>query len=126
MKNKRTNKYKPVHLHLTSQQVSKVVREACGGGASLSVLLAGPVSCVEILPFPVWEKRYREDTNGSRFSVSLLKGLVVFACLLRGEPVSVSDLAARLQTGTSTAYRYLNTLLILELIEQDPKPTSIG
>lgn len=111
----------PVQLRLTSQQVSKVVRETCGGGASLSVLLSGLAAREEIPPFPTWEARYRADSDGSRFSLSLLKGLVVIACLLRGEPMSVNDLAATLQTGTSTAYRYLNTLLILELAEQDPK-----
>jgi hypothetical protein len=110
-----------VHLRLTSQQVSEVVREACGGGASLSVLLSGLASRVEIPPFSAWEERYRKDIDGARFSLSLLKGLVVVACLLSGEPVGVNELAARLQTGTSTAYRYLNTLLILELAEQEPK-----
>lgn len=87
----------------------------------MSVLLSGLASRVEIPPFSVWEERYREDIDGARFSLSLLKGLVVVACLLGGEPVGVNELAARLQTGTSTAYRYLNTLLILELAEQDPK-----
>ena len=111
-----------MHLQLTPQQVSKIVREAYEDGANLSMLLlSGLASHVEILPFPAWEERYRRDSDGSRFSLSLLKGLVVFACLLRDGPVSVNDLAARLQTGTSTAYRYLNTLLILELAEQDPK-----
>lgn len=86
----------------------------------MSVLLSGLASRV-VHPFSAWEERYREDIDGSRFSLSLLKGLVVVACLLGGEPVSVNELAARLQTGTSTAYRYLNTLLVLELAEQDPK-----
>ena len=84
-------------------------------------LLAGLLAREEIPPFPYWEELYREDARGGEFSLSILKGLLVLAYLLSGEPVGVIYLATRLQLGPSATHRYLSTFVLLGLVEQDPK-----
>ena len=50
-----------------------------------------------------------------------MKGLLLLAHLASGEPTSIKNLADELAMGPSTTHRYMHTLLILGLIEQDPK-----
>lgn len=111
-----------VCVWLTPQQVGKVLREARESEAiAISQLLAGLVAREKIPPFPHWEARYREDVRGGQFSLSTLKAILVLAHLVGGERVGVTDIAARLQMQSSAIHRYLGTLQILGLVEQDPK-----
>ncbi len=98
------------------------MRNAQGGGAaSLALLLSGRISRREIPAIPVWEERSRVAANKSQVSSSLVKGLVLLAHLASGEPASIKDLADEVELSPSTTHRYMHTLLILGLIEQDPK-----
>ncbi len=99
-----------------------MLREARESDAiKMPQLLTGLVARDEIPPFPYWEKRYREDVKGGQFSLSTLKAMLVLAHLVDGEHLGIIDLAERLQMGASAIHRYLATLQLLELVEQDPK-----
>ncbi len=99
-----------------------MLREARASEAiKMPQLLAGLVAREEILPFPYWEERYREDVRGGQFSLSTLKAILVLAHLVGGEHLGIIDIAERLQMGSSAIHRYLGTLKILGLVEQDPK-----
>jgi hypothetical protein len=104
------------------RRAGQVVRNAQGGGAaSMALLLSGRISRREIPPLSVWEERSREAAGKSQVSSSLVKGLLLLAHLVSGEPTSIKDLADELKMSPSTTHRYMHTLLILGLIEQDPK-----
>jgi hypothetical protein len=99
-----------------------VLRDARASEAiKMPQLLAGLVAHEEIPPFPYWEARYREDVRGGQFSLSTLKAILVLAHLVGGQPLGIIDIADRLQMGSSAIHRYLGTLQILGLVEQDPK-----
>jgi hypothetical protein len=105
---------------LTQQQVVEVLREAHASEAiKMPQLLAGLVAREDIPPLSVWEERSRREASMSQFSLSLVKGLLVLACLINGEPTGVREVATELGMGESTACRYLRTLLMLGLVEQD-------
>lgn len=109
-------------VRLTAQQVAQIVRDSHGSGATNFVaLLAGHIARHEIPPIHVWEQRGREAGGTSQVSSSLVKGLLVLAALSDGEPTSVTDLATALEMKPSTTHRYMNTLLTLGLLQQDPK-----
>jgi predicted DNA-binding transcriptional regulator len=65
------------------------------------------------------EKRYRSELSEARLSHSLLRGLLVLSMLIDGSKLGVSDIARRLDMSSSTAYRYVSTLLAFGLVEQD-------
>ncbi|MGA7703801.1 MAG: IclR family transcriptional regulator [Solirubrobacteraceae bacterium] len=57
-----------------------------------------------------------------KFSRSLEYGLVLLECFTAQHPAQqISDLADLLGLSRSTTHRYLQTLLVLERLEQDPK-----
>ena len=61
------------------------------------------------------------DLTDGRLSRSLLLGVKVLAVLARdGGWVALSALAARLDMSKTTAHRYVNTLVEVGLVEQDP------
>jgi DNA-binding MarR family transcriptional regulator len=114
--------FRAVCVQLTPQQVGGVLREARASETiTMPELLAGLVAREEIPPFPHWEARYRKDVRGGQFSLSTLKAMLVLAHLADGEQLGIIDLATRLQMGSSAIHRYLGTLQILGLVEQDPK-----
>ncbi len=89
--------------------------------ATLADVLAGVLATENMPSVPEWEHRYQEEIRRGRFSGSMLKGLLLLAHLLSGEPVGVNDLATRLQLSQSTTHRYLVTLVCLGLVDQEPK-----
>lgn len=110
-----------VSLRLTQQQVIEVLRQVRASEViKLPQLFAGLVG-EEIPPFPYWEALYREDVRGGQFSLSTLKAILVLAHLVGGERLGIIDIANRLQMGPSSIHRYLGSLQILGLVEQDPK-----
>jgi DNA-binding IclR family transcriptional regulator len=72
-------------------------------------------------PVEVWEERARGETVESRFSFSLVRGLLLLARLANGQPARLTDLAAVLNLSSSTALTYMRTLLMVGLVEQDPE-----
>jgi IclR family pca regulon transcriptional regulator len=61
------------------------------------------------------------DLTDGRLSRSLLLGLKVLAVRARdGGWVALCTLAARLDMSKTTAHRYVNTLVDVGLVEQDP------
>jgi hypothetical protein len=111
----------PVYLRLTAEQVESIVRTAQGGdAASLAASLSGRVVRRGIPPIAVWEERAQGETVESRFSFSLVRGLLLLASLADGQPARLTDLAAELNLSPGTARTYVRTLLIAGLVEKDP------
>jgi IclR helix-turn-helix domain len=112
---------RPVCVRLTAEQVELVIHAVqSGNGASLAALLAGRVSRYGIPPIAVWEEHAQGATIESRFSLALVRGLLLLAHLASGQPARLKDLAVELNLAPSTTRTYLRTLLIARLIEQDP------
>jgi hypothetical protein len=62
------------------------------------------------------------DEDGPLISRSLLTGLIVFSCFPEdGRTLGINELAGILGLGTSTAFRYVTTLVAAGLLERDPK-----
>lgn len=113
-----------VYLRLTARQLNEVVRRAGRAKvASLASVLSGLVPLTEMSSIAFWEARYGRDIARGRVSMSVIRGLLVLAHLMSNdEPVGVKEMNERLgNVGPSTTHRYLNTLLVLDLVEQDPK-----
>ena len=110
----------PVYLQLTTEQVESIVRAAQGGdAASLATSLSGRVVRRGIPSIAVWEERAQGEAVESRFSFSLVRGLLLLAALADGQPARLTDLAVELNLSPSTARTYVRTLLIAGLVEQD-------
>jgi DNA-binding MarR family transcriptional regulator len=87
----------------------------------MTQLLAGLIAHEDIPPFLYWEARYRDDVRGGEFSLSTLKAILVLAHLVGAEHMSIMDIAKQLQVGPSVIHRYLSTLQVLGIVEQDPE-----
>jgi hypothetical protein len=113
---------RPVYVRLTTDQVESIVHVAHGGSAaSLAALLSGRVAREGIPPIEVWEERALGETVESRFSFSLVRGLLLLAHLADGQPARLTDLATELNLSAGTARTYVRTLLMAGLVAQDPK-----
>ncbi len=113
---------RPVYLRLTAEQVESIVDPAQGDTmVSLAVLLSGRIACVGIPPVQVWEERAHGEAAESRVSFALVRGLLLLAHLADGQPARLLDLAADLNLSESAAGRYVRTLLMAGLVEQDPE-----
>jgi DNA-binding NarL/FixJ family response regulator len=112
----------PVYVRLTAEQVASIVHAAQGGSAaSLAALLSGRVAREGMPPIEVWEERAQGETVESRFSFSLVRGLLLLARLADGQPARLKDLAAELNLSASTVHTYVRTLLMAGLVRQDPE-----
>jgi DNA-binding MarR family transcriptional regulator len=103
-----------ITVELTRAQVDQVVRRSANGPGVSGMLRrladGGLVS------------NFTELASSSRLSRSLLLGLTVLACFpADGSPLSVADVAGRLDLSPSTTHRYMTTLLSVGLLEQDPR-----
>jgi hypothetical protein len=113
---------RPVYVRLTADQVESIVHAAQGGSAaSLAALLSGRVAHEGIPPVEVWEERAQGETVESRFSFSLVRGLLLLARLADGQPARLTDLAVDLHLSAGTARTYVRTLLMAGLVKQDPE-----
>jgi Mn-dependent DtxR family transcriptional regulator len=103
-----------ITVELTRAQVDQVVRRSAnapGVSGMLHRLAEGGL----VSNFP-------ELAASSRLSRSLLLGLTVLACFpTDGSPLSVADVAGRLDLSPSTTHRYMTTLLSVGLLVQDPR-----
>lgn len=100
-----SSKTHSVDLVLTDAQVQSVVRQA-------SSRTDQRVTGAERF----WENLLGDDSN--KLSRSLLRGLRTLAAFAPDQPRSVTSLAADLEMNTSTASRYVRTLLQIGLLEQ--------
>jgi hypothetical protein len=103
-----------VFIDLLPAQVEAVVRAAADGG-SVSVLLSGQSNLKGALA--AWLKGV--DERG--LSRSLLAGLAILASFpADGSYLANAELARMLAINASTAHRYISTLMVAGLLEQDP------
>jgi predicted transcriptional regulator len=107
----------PVAIELTEGQIDLVVRTAGGQSRPMAALWKA-----------VRDDRWREGLTSDyqslqadrRLAHSLLAGLFVLACVpADGGYIGVVEVARRLNMNTSTAHRYVVTLLAAGLIERD-------
>lgn len=104
-----------ISIELTSTQIDRVVRGSSGAGG-VSGLLRGLDDTQATVA------RFKQLTESPRMSRSLLLGLLVLAAFpTDGTPLTVTDVATRLQMSPSTTHRYLTTLLAVGLLEQDSR-----
>ncbi len=112
----------PVYLRLTDEQVESITHPTQGDTmAGLAALLSGRIACEGISPVGVWEERGRGETVESRFSFSLVRGLLLLAHLADGQPARLTELAADLNLSDDAARTYVQTLVMAELVVQDPE-----
>jgi len=105
----------PIRVELDAAQVNHVIHAAAG---------SGPVSLqLSSVPAGRWEGLSR-GYNGSskKLSRSLILGLLTYAAFPEdGSYIRVTDIAWELHMRSSTAHRYISTLLGVGLIERDPR-----
>jgi hypothetical protein len=112
----------PVYLRLTAEQVESIVHPAQSvSAAGLAAWLSGRIAREGIAAVEVWEERARGETVESRFSFSLVRGLLLLARLADGRPARLTDLAADLNLSAGSACTYVRTLLVAGLVVQDPE-----
>ena len=103
-----------VAIELSPAQVDHVVR-AAGDAGNMTALMAGLAGVRDTLDA---SPRQLED---SRLSRSLLSGLMMLSALPPdGGYIGNAKLARTLNLNSSTAHRYLSTLLAVGLVERDP------
>ncbi len=100
-------------IELSQRQVDGVVHAAADGGC-LSLVLSGLAERGQAFVDRL------ADLDDRRLSRSLLMGLVMLASMPDdGSDVGVAELARLVGMNTSTAHRYLTTLLEVGLVERD-------
>lgn len=110
-----------VSIELTNAQVDEVVRTAGDAGA-MSVLLSAlrETPGTPVLGVSGWARPAQMEDR--RLSRSLLSGLLVLFCFSPdGGYLGIGDIARMLDMNTSTAHRYVSTLLSVGLLERDPE-----
>jgi hypothetical protein len=93
-----------ISIGLSKAQVTQVLRQA--GDEGVWSLLKGAT-----VP---------QSTDNPRLSRSFLRGLQVLAAFTDGQEHMVTQIAVGLDMGQSTTYRYVQTLVEVGLIEQNP------
>jgi predicted DNA-binding transcriptional regulator len=108
-----------IGIVLSPAQIEHVVGVALDSGpSSIAALLTG-LHAKQSVSRASLEKRYSSELSEARLSRSLLRGLLVLSLLIDGSERGVSDIARRLDISSSTAHRYVSTLLAFGLVEQD-------
>jgi IclR helix-turn-helix domain len=108
-----------IGIMLTHTQVEHVIGASINSGPpSMAVLLAG-LHEGQAVSRKSLENRYRREIAEGRLSQSLLRGLFVLSFLVDGKERGLSNIAERLDMSSSSAHRYVNTLLAFGLVEQD-------
>lgn len=108
-----------IGIVLSPAQIEHVVGAALDSGPpNIAALLTGLHAKQNISRVSL-EKRYSSELSEARLSHSLLRGLLVLSLLIDGSERRASDIARKLDMSSSTAYRYVSTLLAFGLVEQD-------
>lgn len=111
-----------IGIMLSHAQIEHVIGASLKSGPpSVAALLAG-LNAGQAVSRVSLEERYRSEIAEARLSQSLLRGLFVLSLLVDGTERGVVDIAKQLGMSSSTAHRYLTTLLVFGLVEQD-QPT---
>jgi hypothetical protein len=104
-----------VTLTLTRSQVAEIVRQVTPKTQGVFAQMLRVVASERFIE----EARVFEDNP--RLSRSLLTGLVVLSAFAHSRgPVGIKTLARTLDLNTSTTHRYVQTLLAVGFIVQDP------
>lgn len=105
-----------ISITLSRSQVNQVLRQS-GREQGVAGALSGLTDHDRLA------EAYRSiDHDGPQLSRSLLIGLLVFNCFPEdGRTLGINELAGILGLGTSTAFRYIATLVAAGLLERDPK-----
>jgi Fic family protein len=102
-----------IRLELDSAQVNEIIRAASEGGSVALHLSEIPEGALDEFP---------AQLDSIRFSRSLVLGLLTYAAFPDdGSYLGVKDIARRLGLNPSTAHRYISTLMVVGLIERDPR-----
>jgi hypothetical protein len=102
-----------VSITLSDSQVNEIVRKA-SAASGLSFPLAG------LKELPVLDLAH-EQLNDQRLSRSLMIGLLAYASFPEDESyLGVIEFARMLHANSITVHRYLQTLLVVGLLERDP------
>lgn len=102
-------------IELSAAQTDQVVRAASDRG-QLSALMSSMEGVREALATGC------PALDDARLSRSLILGLLVLACFpADGSTVRNADVAAKLDMHLSTTHRYVTTLVVMGLLEQDPR-----
>lgn len=102
-----------IAIRLTSGQVNQVVQQAAvsGRGVELSALLPEPDELI---------RRLARTVGNPNYSQSLIRAVQVLAALPGdGSARELGAIARSLGLSTSTAHRYLQTWVALEVVMQD-------
>jgi DNA-binding MarR family transcriptional regulator len=102
-----------VSITLMDSQVNEIVRKA-SASSGIALSLAG------LRELPVFDLAH-EQLNNQRLSRSLMIGLIAYASFPSdGTYLGVIELARVLHANSSTVHRYLQTLVVVGLLERDP------
>jgi IclR helix-turn-helix domain len=109
-----------VFIELFPTQIDQIFRVLAETGVpSVAALLSGlmsdrPLSRVEL------EERYSSQLKDGALSRSLLRGFLVLACFLpEGAERGISELSDELELNISTIHRYVSTLVVIGVLEQN-------
>jgi DNA-binding transcriptional ArsR family regulator len=108
-----------IGIVLSPSQIEHVVGAALDSGPPNIPALLTELHARQNISRVSLEKRYRSELSEARLSHSLLRGLLVLSMLIDGSELGISDIARKLDMSSSTAYRYVSTLLAFGLVEQD-------
>jgi DNA-binding MarR family transcriptional regulator len=104
-----------IKIRLSRGQIKHVLREATEEEGIAGVLSRGVKDRAQLMD------AYRISSS-PQFSQSLLLGLIVLACFPRdGGTLGVNEVAALIELSPSTAHRYLRTLVMAGLLDQEPQ-----
>ncbi|HXB64889.1 MAG TPA: helix-turn-helix domain-containing protein [Solirubrobacteraceae bacterium] len=111
---------RPVYVRLTGEQVASVVQAAQAGEKAVDLAAQSSETAFRqaIPPVSVWEQ-YERAAPEAHGSLALMRGLRLLALLAGGTPVGVVDLAADLKLSVTWASSYLQTLVIVGMVEHD-------
>jgi hypothetical protein len=102
-----------ISLALTPGQVAQVIEEAMAFGGQRPLLLSGPEGIRELIASPLFED--------PRISTSLLLGLLILISFPSdGSERGNKQIAQELGLAASTTHRYIQTLVVAGLLEQNP------
>ncbi len=98
-----------IRIALDPTQINEVLRVARGSGSlHLSHLVGGDLD--------------RLVTDDVKLSRSLVRGLLTYVTIPDdGRDIGVAEVARQLHMNTSTAHRYITTLMAVGLIERHPR-----
>ncbi|MGA9285609.1 MAG: helix-turn-helix domain-containing protein [Solirubrobacteraceae bacterium] len=120
-----------IAISLSPAQIEQVIRSACYvSNGTLSSLLAAALDNAHVTPSgdPVYSSLHNATQLAltsaladPQLSHSLLRGLAILSCFGPERPWrAIVDLAKELEMSPSTTHRYVKTLRVVGLLEQDP------